>query len=138
MGSGDAGSAADYGSALARSALRSGSHGGHGGHGSAMYEGGAVYGGYGRGMGGGGIEGAAPLGAGAPLFEGSTILEREAVGKYAVGKGAPVRDCRTLTPVRNQVAEGDLKNFLMGETNFSGERCHSNPSPGSNPALTQP
>ena len=135
MGSGEAGSAADYGSALARSALRSGSHGGHG---SAMYEGGAVYGGYGRGMGGGGIEGAAPLGAGAPLFEGSTILEREAVGKYAVGKGAPVRDCRTLTPVRNQVAEGDLKNFLMGETNFSGERCHSNPSPGSNPALTQP
>ena len=141
-GSGDAGSAAEYGSALARSALRSGSGG------SAMYEGSAVYGGYGGGMGGSGLglEGAAPLGAGAPLFEGSTILERETVGKYAVGKGAsnptpnpnpnypqltltnpnqvgkgaPVRDTRTLTPVRNQVAEGDLKNILMGETPFSG------------------
>ena len=123
MGSGEAGSAADYGSALARSALRSGGNGGSGSYGGAVYEGSAVYGGYGSGGmgGGGGIEGAAPLGAGAPLFEGSTILEREAVGKYAVSKGAPVRDCRTLTPVRNQVAEGDLKNILMGETNFSGE-----------------
>ena len=37
-----------------------------------------------------------------------------------MGKGAPVRDTRTLTPVRNQVAEGDLKNILMGETPFSG------------------
>ena len=73
-----------------------------------------------------------------------TILERETVGKYALGKGAPVRDCRALTPVRNQVrgrdrvrvrvtvrvsaltpvrnqvADGDLKNILMGETPCTG------------------
>ena len=36
-----------------------------------------------------------------------TILERETVGKYALGKGAPVRDCRALTPVRNQVRGRD-------------------------------
>ena len=33
-----------------------------------------------------------------------TILERHTVGKYALGKGAPVRDCRALTPVRNQLS----------------------------------
>ena len=36
-----------------------------------------------------------------------TILERHTVGKYALGKGAPVRDCRALTPVRNQVSVRD-------------------------------